>query len=569
MLVIGIISLILYSSYNKLHQDEIKNIYRISGIIIIYSIIILYNSINIIYIGKSLILFNDIIVITTYSIYIKLLLLILTFIYILLKYEYININNISISRNYPVDVKTGSLFETNYLSHGVNSSRFFGPESDYIIIILINLLGMSIFIESYNLILIYIVIELQSYSVYIITTISPKNIKLNNNLNYDLIHGGGINGSYKSSKSGLIYFLLGSLASIIILIGLVLLYSITGLINLYDINILLNNNDILINNKLMFSYLLILIGLLFKIGVAPFHNWLINIYVNVPTIVTVWISIVTKISILTFIYNLLYNSPILYINNNLINIIYILSIISILSMSIGGLGGLSQINIKRIIAYSGLANTGYMLYTIIANNQLTLQAYLFNISQYSLTHFNWFLILLLSILSPLSFNIIKKSNSLNENSINESIKLQNIIGYNINNPYIIFCYIVTLSSLIGIPPLAGFYGKYYMIISGLYSGYILSTIILVLISGITAYYYSFIISLISFKIYNNRKNILNYKSLNSGFNVGNIGVLNTIKLTYIICYIISIITFILLLPLLLLDIYTNGSTILDYYQYII
>jgi NADH:ubiquinone oxidoreductase subunit 2 (subunit N) len=168
-----------------------------------------------------------------------------------------------------------------------------------------------------------------------------------------------------------------------------------------------------------------------------------------------------------------------------------------------------------------------------------------------------------SSLSQLNSDKNNKTTELN--SINFNNKLFGIIGYNINNPYIIFCYIITLSSLIGIPPLAGFYGKYYMIISGLYSGYILSTIILVLVSGITAYYYSFIISLISFKIYNNRKNILNY-NINKSLIINNT---NTIKLTYIISYIISLITFILLLPLLLLDIYTNGSTILDYYQYII
>lgn len=75
-------------------------------------------------------------------------------------------------------------------------------------------------------------------------------------------------------------------------------------------------------------------------------------------------------------------------SDNLLNILYILSILSILSMIIGAIGGISQINIKRIIAYSGLANSGYMLYAIIANNQLTLQAYIFNISQYSLTHIN-------------------------------------------------------------------------------------------------------------------------------------------------------------------------------------
>jgi NADH:ubiquinone oxidoreductase subunit 2 (subunit N) len=168
-------------------------------------------------------LFNDLVVITPYSVYIKTLLLIITILYIITKNEYMKLNLSPYSLNY----------------------------SDYIILILINVLGMCLFIESYNLILIYIAIELQSYSVYIITS--------------------RYNNSYYASKSGLIYFLLGSLASIIILIGLVILYSITGLTNIYDISTYISTNDIQ-SNKLLLGYMLIFIGLLFKIGVAPFHN---------------------------------------------------------------------------------------------------------------------------------------------------------------------------------------------------------------------------------------------------------------------------------------------------------
>lgn len=550
MLLTGIVVLLLYSSYNNIRWEELKNLYRISGIIVLYSIIILYNSTNIIYIGKSLSLFNDLIVITPYSVYIKILLLILTIIYIIAKNEYMKLNLSPYSLNY----------------------------SDYVILILLNVLGMCIFIESYNTILIYIAIELQSYSVYIITS--------------------RYNNSYYASKSGLIYFLLGSLASILILIGLVILYSITGLTNLYDISAYIStiSNTILVGyegNKLMLGYMLIFIGLLFKIGVAPFHNWLINIYVNVPTIVTLWISIVTKISILTFIYTLLHNTPILYNlsvisgSDNILNVIYILSILSVLSMSIGGIGGVSQINIKRVIAYSGLANTGYMLYAIISNNQLTLQAYIFNISQYSLTHFNWFLILLITIIyksmTPIntSYTVIDSDNINEQNylpiaSDNNLAKGEEIFGYYSVNRYITFSYIVTLASLIGIPPLLGFYGKYYIIISGIYSGYFYSTIVLLIVSGITTYYYSYILNKLLPILYDNKyvnaikSNITNKLSISVGSskedsNINN----NIIVLSYIICYTISLITFITLFPLLLLDIYTNGSIILDFYQYTI
>lgn len=511
MLLTGIIVLLLYSSYNKIQWDELKNIYRIAGIIVLYSIIILYNSTNIIYIGKSMMLFNDLIVITPYSVYIKTLLLIITILYIITKNEYMKLNLSPYSLNY----------------------------SDYIILILINVLGMCLFIESYNLILIYIAIELQSYSVYIITS--------------------RYNNSYYASKSGLIYFLLGSLASIIILIGLVILYSITGLTNIYDISTYISTNDIQ-SNKLLLGYMLIFIGLLFKIGVAPFHNWLINIYVNVPTIVTFWISLVTKISILTFIYTLLHNTPYIYtINNDVINILYVLSVLSVLSMSIGGLGGVSQINIKRVIGYSGLANTGYMLYGIIANNQLTLQAYIFYISQYSLTHVNWFLILIITIVYKALYN---KPNT-NNNAMSYFPQLSDIFGYVVMNPYMSFSYVVTLASLIGIPPLLGFYGKYYIIISGIYSGYFYSTIVLIIVSGITTYYYSYVINLLTFRVFNKRNIVKLYSAQYN--NTRN----QIVVLSYTICYIIGIITFAILFPLLSLDIYTNGSTILDFYQYTI
>lgn len=544
MLVIGILVLLLYSSYNSIHWDELKNIYRISGIIVLYTIILLYNSTDIIYMGKSLVLFNDLLVITPYSVYIKILLLVITILYIISKNEYMKLNNC-------------------YGDAGKYSLNY----SDYIIIILFNVLGMCIFIESYNTILIYIAIELQSYSLYIITS--------------------RYNNSYYSSKSGLIYFLLGSLASIIILIGLVILYSVTGLTNLYDISIYLNTidqiNSIGIDYKVILGYLLILIGLLFKIGVAPFHNWIINIYVNVPTIVTLWISLVTKISILTFIYNILHNTPFLFnmigaeYNTGIssLNIIYILSILSVLCMCIGGIGGVSQIGIKRVIAYSGLANTGYMLYTIIANNQLTLQAYIFNISQYSLTHINWFLILLITIIYKAIYNNIsynKDSNiTLNNGNSNYLAKLNDIFGYIVMNPYMSFSYIVTLASLIGIPPLLGFYGKYYMIISGIYSGYLFSSIVLIFVSGITTYYYSYILNILTLNLFNKGNNATTgfaniVKLYSSQYNnVKN----QVVILSYLICYTISIITFATLFPLLLLDIYTNGSIILDFYQYTI
>jgi len=139
------------------------------------------------------------------------------------------------------------------------------------------------------------------------------------------------------------------------------------------------------------------------------------------------------------------------------------------------------------------------------------------------------------------------------------------------NPYMSFSYIVTLASLIGIPPLLGFYGKYYMIISGIYSGYLFSSIVLIFVSGITTYYYSYILNILTLNLFNKGNNATTgfaniVKLYSSQYNnVKN----QVVILSYLICYTISIITFATLFPLLLLDIYTNGSIILDFYQYTI
>jgi hypothetical protein len=133
MLTIGIVSLLLYSSYNKISHIHVKNIYRISGIIILYSIIILYNSTNIIYIGRSIILFNDLIVVSSYSTYIKLLLLILTLVYIIIKYEYMNINiNSSLTIKNTIEAGT-QRNQPGYVISQLHCSN------DYILLILFSL----------------------------------------------------------------------------------------------------------------------------------------------------------------------------------------------------------------------------------------------------------------------------------------------------------------------------------------------------------------------------------------------------------------------------------------------
>lgn len=531
MLFLGTIIIIL-SSFNLKTIKEVKEIFRISIILLIFITIILYDSIQLDYINNGIAIYNDIFIIRSYTKAIELIIFIITILYIYIIKEYLineHINNRDI------------------LHKGLHK---------LLIVLLLNILGIILFIQWNNSIVIFITLELQSYTIYIIATLFTK--------------------SYNSTKSGLLYFLLGSVGSIFVLLGFTLLYNETGLLNMNDIYTIYNNyNNVYYNtNNIIISYIFILIGLLFKIGTAPFHNWLINIYANTPTIITIWISIITKISILTVLYTLISNSSFLYTDNynNLLSVNHLISnvplmlaIISILSIVFGAFGGLGQFTIKRIIGYSGLVNTGYFLFIILSNNNTTLSSYLFNIYQYSLTHIVWFILILVNGLyysNHKVLNMLYKNNN-NNKTISSNINLsyvKDLYGYLFINPYIGFSYIIVISSLIGIPPLTGFYAKLYILLTGINSSYLFISILVLLSSAFTAYYYLFIIKNLIITDRSNTNSIINiWKSVYKNSS-------NTLTITPILSLIISIIIMSILGITIGLDIANNGTHIVEWYN---
>ena len=515
MLLIGLLSLILISSNSIFTTKEYKNLIHISILIMLYMIIILNDSISLTLINNGILLFNKTFLLTSYNIIIKNLIIILSIIYFIILYNYSEYYN-----------------NTKYIK-------------EYILLILFNILSICLFIDSINSLIIFVAIELQSYSLYLITATYYKN---------------ETSVGIYSSKNGLIYFLLGSLASIIILFGLTIIYNQSGLINLIELNYYLNSykpNNIESLNYII-GFIFVFIGLFFKIGLAPIHNWLINIYTNVPTVVTLWISILPKISILTFILtlNIIFNN---IFDNWQFNLLFQLFIIS--SMIIGSLGGLPQFSIKRILAYSGLANSSYILLAIWSNNQYSIFSYIFYITQYSITHFTIFMSLIFIIMYYNNWLYYKRissdDNNLKSNkNYTHNLYLSDIIDIISYNKSLSIVIIICLSSFMGIPPLLGFYGKYYILFSSLLSGYWFTSILLILVSIITAYYYGYIIKMIystSSKLNNNelyKMNIINNNNINNN--------------NFIYCYIISILALLIIFPLLYLDIYQNGIVIVNY-----
>lgn len=542
MLTIGIIILILYNSttINYKNNKELKELIKLTSIITIYSLIIIYNSNIIKIINWNITLFNGQFQTTYYTIIIISLLLILLLIYLTLI-------------NYYTDY-----YKENYKIKEIT------------ILLLFNILSLSLFINSYTTLSLFITVELQSYTLYLITGIYHR----------EKYNESDPKGSL-TVKVGLLYFLIGTFASIIFLIGITLIYQYTGLISLYDISTyiitLTSINNIekspLLTNELILGLTITLIGLLIKIGSGPLHSWLINIYIKSPTIITSWISIVGKISLLTVIYTILWTlgdgqltstSP----------IIKTIIIIMTISLIVGSLGGLIQTNVKSIIAYSGILNTGYLLMTIIPSTPHALSAYLFFILQYSITHITWFILLILTLTqykriipkTPIIHNNNKIINNLNIREIYEmTISPKTNITYLtdlyqliIKNRLLTLGYIITLTSFIGLPPLAGFYGKLHILESTLATSNIINGILLIFVSGISTIYYGYIIQTI---IWNNNSNII--------INNNNIKKINDNKNNNLYIYILLIILLIILIyPLPLYEIAIKGIEITEQINWI-
>lgn len=177
----------------------------------------------------------------------------------------------------------------------------------------------------------------------------------------------------------MLYFFMGGILSILIAYSINTYYSV---LNSYTLHSL----DSLIINTLDLNLILIALslGLLFKIGIAPLHKWLISIYENTPILITIYISLIPKISILSY----------LVLSNISINSL-VISILAILTLLVGSVGGLLQIKIKRLLAFSGLTNAGYMMLLLLLNNNEF--SYLYYITQYSISHLTIFMIIIFSI----------------------------------------------------------------------------------------------------------------------------------------------------------------------------
>ena len=502
MIFISILTLIVAKALPSLN-NKLSSVYftRISAIIFIYAGVLSFNSLYIQSIGSGIGIYSGLFHITQISQLIEIFFLIIASLILI---------------GWPLIQKQ-------------ESNKFISYSTDYSLIVLFSTLGSTLLISSSDLVSMYLSIELQSFGLYVLSTLYRD--------------------SESSTSAGLKYFLLGGLSSCLILLGAGLIYSYTGLTNFESLYSLISVSEInYIIQGLSLGLIIIIVGFLFKIAAAPLHNWSPDVYDDTPTIVTIWLTIMPKIAIIILLLelhtqigfigglnsltinnngyaeilnsltslssntsgfknleNISLMSPLTIISGE--NCIYLLKnlllISSLLSLIIGTVVGLAQTRIKRLLAYSTISHIGFILLALAINTEQSIDSLLFYIIQYSITNLNIFLIIIaLSYVINHSINnkgqLEHHINNIqtNPNMIKDIRYISELKGQFFLNPLLSLSLSICLFSMAGIPPLIGFFSKQFVLYSALQSGYNFIALVAIIVSVVSASYYLKIIRLL-------------------------------------------------------------------------
>jgi NADH-ubiquinone oxidoreductase chain 2 len=364
---------------------------------------------------------------------------------------------------------------------------------EYPLILLFIITGAVFLISTSDLVSVFLSIELQSYGLYLLSTIYRN--------------------SEFSTTGGLIYFLLGGLSSCFILLGTGLLYANSGTTNMDGLYIISSISDFDNSDNywyksyyINFSLLIFSIGFLFKISAAPFHFWSPDVYDAIPTIVTTFVAIIAKISIFIFLLELVYYTSSYFTD---LNWTYALLMSSFFSLIIGTVVGLTQFRIKRLLVYSTISHVGFILLALSISSVESTQAFLFYLIQYSISNLNIFIILIAIGFSLYFYTSNNKEYKELLDKNNSPIQLiSQLKGYFYINPLLSLSLGITIFSFIGVPPLIGFFAKQMVLSAALDKGYVFLSLVAITTSVIGAVYYLNIIKEIFFYLPDSKMNPL-------------------------------------------------------------
>jgi len=327
---------------------------------------------------------------------------------------------------------------------------------DVFVLTLFALLGMQVMITGANFLTLYLGLELMSLSLYALVA-SPRDHP-------------------RSSEAAMKYFVLGALASGMLLYGLSMIYGATGSLDLDTVARVVYGRQ---GSSLLLTFGLVFVvsGLAFKLAVVPYHMWVPDVYDGAPTAVTLLIGTAPKIAAFAMTLRILSGA----LQCAQVDWQGMLIILCVLSMVLGNLIAISQTNIKRMLAYSTIANMGYMLLGLLTANRYGFAAAMFYTVSYVLTSLASFGIVLL--LSRQGF---------------ESDQLDDFKGLNQRSPWWAFIMLLVMFSLAGLPPTIGFYAKFMVIEAAVNDGFVWLAVIAVMTSLIGAFYYLRIVKLMYF-----------------------------------------------------------------------
>ena len=366
-------------------------------------------------------IFNESYIIDRLSIFMKVLTLLFCFFVLLTSKDYIKNNNID--------------------------------KIEYPIIILASTLGMILMISSYDLIIFYLGLELQSLCLYILASFKRDD--------------------ERSTEAGLKYFVLSALATGLLLYGCSLIYGFTGSTNFEIISANLDEA----NTGAVFGIVFIIVGLAFKVSAVPFHMWTPDVYEGSPTSVTSFFALVPKIAAISVFIRFMY-VPFVNVISQWQTIIIFLSIAS---MILGAVAAIGQSNIKRLMAYSSIGHMGYALAGIAAGTNAGIQSTIIYLTIYLVMNLGAFGCIFM----------MKRENIFYEN-------INDLSGLSKNHPMLALSFLIILFSLAGIPPLAGFFAKFYVFMAVIEVKMYALAIIGLLTTVVSAFYYLRIIKVIYF-----------------------------------------------------------------------
>jgi len=329
-------------------------------------------------------------------------------------------------------------------------------QGEYFVLGLFAVLGMMVMVSAHSLLTVYLGLELLSLSLYAMVAMHRE--------------------SQSASEAAMKYFVLGALASGMLLYGISILYGVTGTL---EFNLLTQQISAHGEQRILLVYglVFIIVGIAFKLGAVPFHMWIPDVYHGAPTAVTLFIASMPKIAAFAMAIRLLVNG----MQPLLVEWQQMLIILSVLSMAAGNIIAIAQTNLKRMLAYSTIAHIGYLLLGILAGTQNGFAASMFYVITYAVMSAGAFGMII--YLSRKGF---------------ESDALDDFKGLADKSPWYAFIMMILMFSMAGVPPFLGFWAKWFVFMELIAVGYVWLAVLAIVFSIIGAYYYLRIVKLMYF-----------------------------------------------------------------------